>query len=481
MITTKGFIAAALLASLLSGCASLNPDPAFEDVKRSAAERVAAGEVLWERDDSARALIDARVAELLSRALTVESAVQVAFLRNRLLQAELAELGIAQAELVQAGLLQNPVLSADVRFGMGVSGTGADIGLVQEFLSILQIPLRKRVAAAELEVTKLEVGAEIFSLASEVKQAFFDAQGSEQMLELRRTVAEATAVAADIAQRQHDAGNITDLDLANERALYEEAKLGLADAEVELFQKRERLTRLLGLWGGEAQWTLSARLPALPDQDPKPEGLETLAVSNRLDLLAARQRIGVAATTVSLNRFYGLIPEGRAGVASERDLDGAWSLGPSIELPIPLFDQRQAQVAIARGRQRQNEERFAELAVSIRSDVRRAWAELDASRSRATYYERVLLPLRRTILDQTQREYNGMLVGVYQLLQAKRDEVEAGRAYIESLRTYWESRVELERALGTELPLSGGLPPASPAPEASTPAQAPPHPHHHSE
>ncbi|HSU41057.1 MAG TPA: TolC family protein, partial [Polyangiaceae bacterium] len=57
----------------------------------------------------------------------------------------------------------------------------------------------------------------------------------------------------------------------------------------------------------------------------------------------------------------------------------------------------------------------------------------------------VLLPLRQRVLDQTELEYNAMAVGVFQLLQAKREEVETARVYVELLREYWSARIQVER------------------------------------
>jgi cobalt-zinc-cadmium efflux system outer membrane protein len=461
----------------LAGCASLDPRGAFEDVAQRLGERTR-GDLTWERQDRAREAVDARVRELLTAGLTPESAVQLALLRNRSLQAVLLRLGIAQAELVQAGLLRNPVLSANVRFGTGPSGTGTELGLVQEFVSAIQIPLRRRVARAELEATKLEVGSAAFELVVAVRSAFYEAQGAEQMLELRRTAMHTLELAADVAREQHRAGNITDLDLAQQEAFLHESRLALAEDELDAFDRREALTLLIGLWGEEARWSIGTRLPALPDEEPGPAGLETLAVERRLDLAASRQRGSAASERVRLRRFFGLIPEGGGGVASEREVEGGWSVGPALEVPIPLFDFGQAQLAKARTRQLEREERFTALAVAVRSEVRRAWAELDVARRRARYHESMMLPLRRTILQQTQLEYNGMVVGVFQLLEAKRGEIEAGVDYVESLRDYWVARVDLERALGTEL----RAPEATPSPEATpetTPGEAPEHPHHH--
>jgi cobalt-zinc-cadmium efflux system outer membrane protein len=82
--------------------------------------------------------------------------------------------------------------------------------------------------------------------------------------------------------------------------------------------------------------------------------------------------------------------------------------------------------------------------------------EMESARRRAKQYPKVLLPLRRQIIEQTLREYNAMLAGVYQLLQAKRDEIEAGESYVETLTEYWVARAELERAVGGDLRLAGG-------------------------
>jgi cobalt-zinc-cadmium efflux system outer membrane protein len=454
---------------VLAGCATIDPSREIAEVRGALAERAVAAAT----EDPPADAADARVRELLARELTPESAVRVAFLRNRTFAAALADVGIAQAELAQAGLPPNPILSAEARFGIDDSGVGAEVDLMQDLVSALQIPLQKRVAEAELEATKLAASAALFELASEVREAFFEAQAAEQSLELRRSVAEAAGLGADVARRQHEAGNITDVGYAEQQALHEEAKLALAEAEVRALESRERLTSLMGLWGEETRWTIAPRLAALPAAEPPFAGLESLAVGRRLDLAEGRLRAVSAGRSVALTRFYGLVPEAETGLHSEREVEGGWSVGPSLDIPIPLFDQGQARIAVARGLERRSEESFAALAVQIRSEVRTAWARLQAARSRALYYERVVLPLRSRILEGTLHEYNGMLVGVHQLLEAKRGEIEAGAGWVEALRSYWVSRVALERALGTALPLEAAPPAPAPAPEPA------PHEHHH--
>jgi len=469
---TKPLLGLVVVALASGGCAAVNARLGLPDVERLVAKRANAS-VSWPETAEERAQVEQRVEGILREALTVESAVRLALLHNRNLQAVYQELGIAQAELVQAGLLPNPVLSANVRFGLGPSGTGAELGLVQELISILQIPLKRRVAAANLERAKAEVAGAVLDLVFDVKAAFYGLQAGLQMLELRRSVADATGFSRLVAERQHEAGNISDLEVRTEQALHEESKVELAIAEAAVLEDRETLNTQLGLWGGQTTWFIGGRLPSLPREESSGKGLESRAVAQRLDLVVARTQGLSQVAQLRLNRFYGLIPSGSTGVASEREPEGGWSLGPSIDVPLPIFDQNQTLIASTAARLKASEERVAALAVEIRADVRRARIRLEAARQRAAYYEAVLLPLKSDVVEETLLQYNAMQVGPLHLVQAKRDQIDVGRRYIETLGEYWAARTELERAVGGELALTVGLPvpletPAIPAPQTES-------------
>jgi cobalt-zinc-cadmium efflux system outer membrane protein len=446
-----------VLAAIATGCATLDPGAAFLDVERLVGARTPRT-IHWNQGTPADREVEERIATLLQSELTPEAAVQIALFNNRSLQATFARLGIAQADLVQAGLLPNPVVHFAWRFAASGPGPSAEANLLLDFIQALQIPLRKRVAEAALEAAKLEVAEAVIDLAADVKVAYYGLQGAEQMLDLRETITRATEYSADVAVRQREAGAIRRLDLANERALYEQAKLDLARAEVEVLEAREHLNMLLGLWGPQTRWTMPRRLPELPREELPPRGLESLAVSQRLDLAAARQEAERLVQTLGLRRAEALVPTGITGPEAEKEPEGEWTVGPAIELPIPIFDQGQARVGGAAAEVRERLERYRALAVDVRAQVRKAWTRMESARLRAAHYPKVLLPLRREILEETQREYNAMLAGVYQLLQAKRDEIEAGRGYVETLTEYWVARAELERAVGGDLPLAGGTP-----------------------
>ena len=444
MTTRAASLFAALAGLLLAGCATAQPDESFGGVQSAVLERTGR-RVHWDRGSPADQDAAAAVRAMLSRELGPDDAVQVALLNNRNLQAVYEDLGVAQAEVVQAGLLRNPVFDADVKFLEGGGGHLIELSVVQDFLDVFFIPLRKRIAAHALEAAKLRVTGAALDLVGEVRQAYFAHVAAGQALDLRRTVAAATEASYDLASRLRAAGNITALDLANERALHEQAKLDLAAAESAALDTRERLNVLLGVWGPDTAWTTSARLADPPAEELPTDDVERRAVERSVELAAARHQVEAAARTLGLRHSLALLPEAEGGVAAEHESDGEWSVGPAFSLPIPLFDQGQATTAAARSELRRSRRRYYAKAVEVRSAARAARNRLLAARARAEYLRRVILPLRQEITRQTQLQYNAMLVGPFQLLQARQAEIEAGVQYVDSLREYWTARGALQQ------------------------------------
>ena len=445
--TLKTLCSFGVLAAVLSGCASVPKDAGFDDVHNLVAERTGQ-RVHWLQGGPEDETVADTVRVMLKQELTVDQAVQIALLNNRRLQATYENLGLAQANLVQAGLLRNPVFNAGILFGP----TPADLvfGVVQDFLSILYQPLRRSVAEAEFEAAKLKVAGAVLDMAGQTRAAFYRAQAQEQTVEFLRQVVESTGAAYNAAKRLHDAGNITDLTLANERALYEETRLTLAEAELELAQGRERLNVLMGLWGTDTQWKINPRMPEIPNDTLDLNRLETRAIGASLDLAAARKRIESIARVLGLTNATALIPEFEVGAAFDRD-DGVRKYGPTATLQIPIFDRGQARQAAAQSELRRAQQAYIALAIEIRSAVRATRQAMEVSYARALHVKNVILPIRTKIVDDTLLQYNAMQAGIFQLLLAQQQQIAAGRQYIETLRDYWLTRTQLELILSGRL------------------------------
>lgn len=450
-------IAAWLLswAGVLSGCATIRLDAGFSEVGALLQARMGFT-VFWNNGSELDRDAAAKLDELLKSKLTADAAVQVALLNNRDLQAIYSDLGVAQADLVQAGLLANPIFDAAVKFPVPRGGRpDLELAVVMNFLDIFYLPLRKRVAAARFEEAKSRVSGIVLDFAGRVRTSFYSHQANQQMLELRQTIVQALGASLDVTRRLHEAANITDLEFARERALFEAGKLALRFAEVATRQSREELNMLMGLWGSQTDWQAEERLPEMPREPIPTDDIEQVALQRSVDLLSARQRMITAGEQFGLNRATALIPESHVGAFGERT-DGAWEVGPVLQFPIPLFDQGQARTGRAAAELRRAQQEYYALAVRIRAAARSLRERAQGARDRALYYHDIMLPLHERIVNETQLHYNAMQLGPVQLLRAKEQQIETAAAYVEALREYWLAHSALAQLLNGRMPGGAG-------------------------
>ena len=472
-------LAAASLVLLLGGCATVEPKGGFDDVQTLVSER--SGEFLhWSQGTPEDDAVDERVRELLNGELTADAATQIALLKNPSLQAAYETLGVSQADMVQAGLLKNPVFSGTMRpVVRGPSGTNVELDLAQNFLQLLMLPARKKLARTQFEEAKFRVAHEVLAFASEVRGAYYALQAARHVVQILRTATDAAGVSAELAERLHEAGNVSDLTLARGQSLYEDARLTLMMAEADVTPLREQLSRLMGLRGDKGAWRVPAQLPPLPGAVPAADELERLALSQRLDLRAAAQEIEALRQALSLARFYRWIPFAEVGVSSERDPDGkgGWVVGPSLSLELPIFDQGQAKLARLEAQLREAEKRLSAIELDMRSRVREAKARLELARALIERYRLTVVPLRERIVALSLQEYNFMLIGAFELLSAKRDEIDAYKGYVDALRDFWLASADLREAVGGEFPV-GEPEHISPPSPVRKPSAPPMHDHH---
>ncbi|MBI4005172.1 MAG: TolC family protein [Gammaproteobacteria bacterium] len=445
-----------LAASALTGCASVPQGADFTEIEQLVGERLTQ-KVHWYQGGPEDAAVEQALQGLLTEPLTLQSAVQIALLGNRRLQAEYEELGIAQADLVQAGLLSNPTLFASVRFPHDGGRTNNEFGLAQNFLDLLLLPARQRIAAAEFERAKLRVANAVLDLASEVMTVFYKVQGAAQLVEVLNVANDSAQASYALAQRFEEAGNLSERQLAQERSAAAETHAELARAHAGLQAMRNNLSRLFGLGDISHDWTLAEQLPEIPATDPDPKVAESFALEHRLDLAEMRREIAQLTDALNITRSYRLIGGASVGIDSERDIDGTHVTGPNFSVELPIFDQRQAEIARLESLQRQSEARVVMLEAGIRSEVHAALNRINAARTLVEHYRDEVVPAGEQVVKFTQQEQNYMLVDVFELLFAQRQARAAYRGYIEAVRDYWVARAELQLVAG-----GGSVPEAAP-------------------
>lgn len=432
-------IAVALFAS---ACASVPRDAGTSDVQQAVAARTNQT-VEWKAEPSAAD--DPRIRELLAGELTADKAVTVAMVNNPRLQATLAELGIARADLLQASIVRNPLFEAEIRFPRDPFRP-FELRLAQTLVDLIQLPRRRAIGRAVFDAAKLRVTSEVLRFAADVRAQHAELIAAAQRVAQSRMNLEAAKTSAELAQRQHDAQNITDLDLENQQAQYEQAKLDLAREEQRLLVVREAFVRALGLRDASLDWQVPSHFPPLPPSEEDQQQLEQLAATRRLDIDIARREIDIARQQVPLARLA-VLGDVTADVHYQRDASGAKTVGPGIELPIPIFNTGAAARSRAEAEYLRARHTLNALLAESSSQLRTARATVAEARARVEYFRDVIVPRRERIVELTKLEHNAMLVGVFQLLQAKQSEAQARRDSIDAQLDYWAARNNLERAL----------------------------------
>jgi outer membrane protein TolC len=438
---------AAMLALFLGGCATFSADGGFAAVEQTVKSRIDK-DAAWARTDSERGVIDSRVDELLRKApLAADDAVQVAILNNRGLQATFGELGIAEADLVQAGRLPNP------HFSMLRASLGQDYKIEQALtinvFSLVTAPMALEVEKRRFARVQAQVAVDVLRLASETRKAWIEAVAAEETVRYMQQVRRAAEAGAELARRMEQAGNWSRLARAREQGFYADAALYVARAEHAQFAARERLTRLMGLWGGQTGYSLPERLPDLPDRADDRADIERQAMAQRLDVRAAILETEAVASNLGLanaTRFVNVLEFGPARVL-EGKISDPYKKGYEIALELPLFDWGTARVARAEAIYRQAFDRAAETAIDARSEVREAYHSYRITHDIAKHFRDEILPLRKRIAEENMLRYNGMLIGVFDLLADTRSQILGVTGFVESLRDFWVAEADLQMAM----------------------------------
>lgn len=437
-------VATAAALVLLAGCASFSADGGIGSVQTVAKERLGQ-EVRWARDDNQRREMDQRVAALLAQPLTMDGAVQVALFNNRGLQAAFFDLGVTEADLVQAGRLPNPGFS----FGRMTQGDEVELerGLHLNLARLIAMPMLRQVESRRFAQAQGAAANTVLSLAADTRKAWVMAVAAEETVRYTRQVMRAADASAELARRMAAAGNFSKLQQAREQSFYADAALALARAEQAQRSTRERLIRLLGLWGTQTAFRLPERLPDLPGAPRELPDIERVAIEQRLDVQGARLGVEQTARNLGLTKATRFVNVLELGLVRNSSNEAPTQKGWEIGFEIPLFDWGSSRVVRAESVYMQAVNRAAEAAINARSEVREAYGAYRSAWDIAKHQRDEVVPLKQRIAEENVLRYNGMLIGVFELLADARSQIVSVNVAIDALRDFWIAQADLDMAL----------------------------------
>jgi outer membrane protein TolC len=459
----RAVVAAMAAALAIGACARFSPDAGMSKVQASVGSKVQgwvggepARDVAKVRNEDEAAQRRLIVTALLAKPVTADTAVQVALLNNRGLQAAYNEVGISEARMVEASLPPSPMFALTQLSGNG--GFEIERQVAVNVLALLTLPSRKQIAAMRFNQEQVRAVEATLRTAAEARRAYYRAVAAGQVVKFLEDARLAAESVSDLARQLGETGALSKLDQAREHAFYAEVSAQLALGRLRQRTERDRLVRVLGLWGSDINLRLPDALDPLPARPTDRADVEVAAVVQRVDMEIAWLEIEALAKQLKLTRGTRFINELEVGRVSMEEksrrveagvpmVERVSRSGTEFEFQIPIYDFGKARTRVAEETYMQAVNRLLERAVNVRSEAREAYQGYRGAYDLARHYEREILPLREIISEETLQRYSGMLQDVFALLTDARARIASNVQGIEARRDFWIATVDLHTAI----------------------------------
>ncbi len=441
------FATAASLA--LAGCAGTQIDRNFSDVQQQSRESLGA-DVKWLTTDEARRQAQVDVDTLLAQPLDGDGAVRIALAYSPALQAMLYDAAASSATATQSARLPNPVFAFE-RLAQNVGGMQEleiTRSLSISLLDLLMLPARLRLADYQQQQGRISLTASVAQAAVEARQAWVNAVAAQQSAQYAQQVKATADASAEIARRMQAVGNFSKVQRAREQAFAADAVTQLARAMQARRSSREVLVRALGLSDQQAaSLKLPDRLPDLPAAPRDESTVSQTAMGQRLDVRLARANLDFIAREQGLTTVTSFVNAFEVGVKQDKQTGLPRQRGYDLSVPLPIFDFGEAARSRAQSTYMAAVYRTAQVTVDAGSQVRESYGAYRTAYDILKHYRDEIVPLRKTIAEENVLRYNGMLIGVFELLADSREQIGSVIQAIDAQRDFWLADAALQAAL----------------------------------
>ena len=456
---------ATLAAAFLAGCASVGIDDALKETNTSA-QQFTGGQLELSRTQEQRDRRAALTQGLLSKPLSQNDAVQLALANSPSVQTLIAQSWGDIAAANQTGRMPNPIFT----FERMTLNSELELGRLLSFglVDLILLPQRLSISESQANQAKVQLTGAVVDQVTQVKKAWVRAVAAQQSLQYAQQVNRSAQASAELARRMQQIGNFSKLQHARQQVFYADATTQLASTQHVTTAAREELIRILGLDDAQAaKMTLPDRLPELPKAPREAKKVSATATEQRLDVQLARAQLDVAGKSQGINLLstfvdvelggrYDTVFDNAEGTKSNRR-------GFELDIRLPLFDWGSAQRDALNAQSLAAANRYDATVRGASSQLREGYSAYRTAYDIARHYRDEIVPLRQTMADENVLRYNGMLIGVFELLAEARDQISSVTNAINAQQQFWLADAALAAsvmgkptAVGASIATSGG-------------------------
>ena len=453
MTLTKYFklTASAVAVLVLAGCASVNFDEAVGNTNQATGS-FTGGKLELIRNAEQRDAKAKLAADLLSKPLSSDDAVQLALANSPAVQTMLAQSWADMSAANQAGRIANPIF----KFERVTFKDELELGRLLSFglLDLLTLPRRQEIAQSRIAQSQVQLSASTVELVTQVRQAWVRAVAASQTLQYAEQINTTAEASAELARRMQQVGNFNKLQRARQQVFYADSTARLATAQHGALAAREELVRSLGLTAAQAeQLQLPDRLPDLPKDARAPELVNSTANDQRLDVQLARSQLVAAGKAQSLNLLTSLV-DVELGIIRSTTFDNGGGVGRAftkrgyeLGIRLPIFDWGNARRDAMNAQSLAAANRYESTVRSATSQLRESYSAYRTAYDVARHYRDEIVPLRKTMAEENVLRYNGMLIGVFELLADTRDQISSVVTAINAYQQFWLADAALSASM----------------------------------
>jgi cobalt-zinc-cadmium efflux system outer membrane protein len=396
--------------------------------------------------------------------LTLADAITRALAQEPTLRATRVSVDVAKGGQLQAGLRPNPTVSLMQQAEPGGTDTQTRVDL-QWPLDLFRKTGRVAVAAQELQATQQSVLDRERLLAADVRMKYGEVAAAVRDLSVSDDVIATTTRQSELLRARVEQGgtpplerNVVEVEL---RRLQAERFLQAGQVDRVIVE----LKRLLGMRANAPLQLRDSLEQLVIGELDRPMTPDATAVATRADVQEAEARIHVADAQIDRARRDGRFDlslfgsymrtdagfpqfgvNGQGELARVRDVFHYLSAGVAVTLP--LRNQNQGEIAMARAERTGATVRLTAAQLTAESEMAAALARDERARGAIAVYRGGARDLAQQNLNVVSQTYGLGRATVFDVLAEQRRYLDLERGYSTALREAFEARTALRRALG---------------------------------